>query len=72
MALELFFDSTGEHQAEIHVRRLLELSFADKAFGSVFWASCPTDAVVLVEVDASLSFFFGDDLQAVIIDKHVR
>lgn len=71
IAMELLLNSTGEHQAKVHVRSLLEFALAGKAFGAVFWTSRPTDAVILVEVDARLSLFFGDDLQAVVVDEHI-
>ena len=51
---------------------LLEFTLSHEAILAMLRSSGPSDRMVGVELDASTSFFFVNDLQSVVIDEHIR
>ena len=49
---------------------LLEFSFSDKVI-TMLWSGSPANAVIGIKLDSCTSFLFVDDLETVIVDKHV-
>lgn len=70
---QLVFHGAGDGESEVHVRRLLELSFALETIwiGAVPWSSDPADAVVGVKRLSLGPIRFAENLHAVIVDEDV-
>jgi len=68
---ELLLDIAGNHQTEVHVGSLLELSTTDEAIETVLGTGSPTNAVVGVELDSGLTLLLVEKLKTVIVDEDV-
>ncbi|CRK15930.1 hypothetical protein BN1708_011614 [Verticillium longisporum] len=68
---ELLLDLARDHEAIVHIGRLLKLAATDEAILAMLRACDPADAVVGVELDARAALLVGEKLQTVIVDEHV-
>jgi hypothetical protein len=61
-----------QHEPVIHVTGLLKLALPYEPIFAMLRPRCPANAVISIEFDTSLSFICRDQLQAVIVDEHIR
>lgn len=62
IALQVVLDLARQHEPVVHVRRFFELAPPHKLLAAMFGTCSPSNVMVLVEIDAGLSFVLVDDL----------
>lgn len=65
-------DIIRDHQAKVHVGRLLEFALSDEAIGAMLGSGRPANAVVGVELDPRLAFILIHELQTIVVHHDVR